>query len=232
MVDRYYRKIESVENDIENAMQISSILLKLKEYDEKLGDLSKIGDNENDISSNLLKISTNEEDIASNLLKITTNEEDISSNSGKISTNVSDISSNLKMITANEGNISSNLEQITDIKSLLPASEIFKNTYNITNQSFKFNSYKIYFRLLEIEVENNFNINEKLEFDSDIYYKYNNLQKDHHQLQHEYRILVDKNNLLHRIILNKTNSTDLDFDKNIMLVEDDFILLLEIITIK
>ena len=34
MVDRYYRKIESVENDIENSIQISSILLKLKEYDK------------------------------------------------------------------------------------------------------------------------------------------------------------------------------------------------------
>ena len=52
MVDRYYRKIESVENDIENAMQISSILLKLKEYDEKLGDFKKITKNEGDISSN------------------------------------------------------------------------------------------------------------------------------------------------------------------------------------
>ena len=31
MVDRYWRKIEDVENDIKNAMQISSILLKLKE---------------------------------------------------------------------------------------------------------------------------------------------------------------------------------------------------------
>ena len=32
----------------------------------------------------------------------------------------------------------------------------------------------------------------------------------------------DKNNLLHKVILNKTNSTDLDFDKNIMLVKDNF----------
>ena len=56
MVDRYYRKIESVENDIENAIQISGILLKLKGYDNKLDDLSKIGDNENNISSNLSKI--------------------------------------------------------------------------------------------------------------------------------------------------------------------------------
>ena len=40
MVDRYWRKIESVENNIENSIQISSISLKLKEYDEKLSDLS------------------------------------------------------------------------------------------------------------------------------------------------------------------------------------------------
>ena len=29
MADSYWRKIESIENDIENSMQISSILLKL-----------------------------------------------------------------------------------------------------------------------------------------------------------------------------------------------------------
>ena len=70
MVDRYYRKIKDVENDIENAMQISSILLKLKGYDEKLSDLSKIGDNENNISSNLSKIGDNENNISLNLEKI------------------------------------------------------------------------------------------------------------------------------------------------------------------
>ena len=51
-------------------MQISSILLKLKGYDEKLGDLSKIGNNENNISSNLGKININETNISSNLGKI------------------------------------------------------------------------------------------------------------------------------------------------------------------
>ena len=80
----------------------------------------------------------------------------------------------------------------------------------------------IYFKLLGIEVENNFNKDGKLEFDSDIYYKYDNLQKDHHRLQHEYHIYDNKNELLHKTILNKTNSTDLDFDKNIMLVKDNF----------
>ena len=66
MVDRYYRKIES----IENAMQISSILLKLKGYDEKLSGLEKIGDNENNISSNLSKINNNSSDISTNSTKI------------------------------------------------------------------------------------------------------------------------------------------------------------------
>ena len=70
MVDRYYRKIEDVENDIENTMQISSILLKLKGYDDKLSDLSKIGNNESNISSNLGKINTNEGNISSNLSKL------------------------------------------------------------------------------------------------------------------------------------------------------------------
>ena len=67
MVDRYWREIEDVKNDIENAMQISSILLKLKGYDN---DLSKIDNNENNISSNLSKIEDNENSISNNLGKI------------------------------------------------------------------------------------------------------------------------------------------------------------------
>ena len=67
MVDRYYRKIEDVENDIENAMQISSILLKLKGYDD---DIEKIDTNEGNISSNLDKINDNENYISNNLKNI------------------------------------------------------------------------------------------------------------------------------------------------------------------
>ena len=112
MIGRYWRKIESVENNIKNSIQISSILLKLKEYDEKLGDLSKIGNNENNISSNLDKIGNNENNISSNL--------------GIINTNKNDISSNLGKISDNNTNISSNLNQINNIKSILPTLEIFK----------------------------------------------------------------------------------------------------------
>ena len=70
MVDRYYRKIDNVENDIENAMQISTILLKLKGYDEKLDELSKIDTNEGNTLSNLTKIEDNENNISTNLTKI------------------------------------------------------------------------------------------------------------------------------------------------------------------
>ena len=94
MVDRYWRKIEEVENDIENAMQISSILLKLKEYDNNLG-----------------KIDTNENNISSNSGLISTNEENISDNSGKIGTNTSNISSNLSKLN----NIENKLILVDDI---------------------------------------------------------------------------------------------------------------------
>ena len=78
MVDRYWRQVENAENNIENSMQISSVLLKLEEYDEKLSDLSKIGNNENNISSNLSKIGNNENKISSNLSKINNIENDMS----------------------------------------------------------------------------------------------------------------------------------------------------------
>ena len=102
-----------------------------------------------------------------------------------------DITSNLGKISTNKGAISDNLEKIKDIKSLLPTSEIFKKAYSITNQSFRFTRNIIYFKLLKTEIENNFNKDGRLEFDNYIYYRYDNLQNDHHRLQHEYRILDD-----------------------------------------
>ena len=93
MVGQYWRKIEDVENYIENSMQISSILLKLKGYDEKLGDLSKNGNNENNISSNLGKITTNEGAISSNLGKI-----------NNIKSNIDEINENLSNIDFNSNN--------------------------------------------------------------------------------------------------------------------------------
>ena len=101
MVDRYWREIENIKNDIENAMQISSILLKLKGYDEKLKGLSKIGNNENNISSNLEKINSHSSTISSNFKQTTRNANTISTNSTQINTNTSDISTNLGKIDNN-----------------------------------------------------------------------------------------------------------------------------------
>ena len=156
--------------------------------------------------------------LASMTLKINENKNNITG----IKNDISEINNFSDKINDNETNISDNLSKINDIKSLLPTSEIFKKTYSIKNQSFRFTKNIIYFKLLEIEIENNFKIDGKLEFDSDIYYKYDNLQKDHHRLQHEYQIYDDKNNLLYKKILNKTNTSDLNFDNNIMLVKDNF----------
>ena len=66
MTDRYWRQIEDIKNNIENAMQISGILLKLKGYDDKLEGLSKIYDNSNNISTNSGQISTNTDNISTN----------------------------------------------------------------------------------------------------------------------------------------------------------------------
>ena len=157
MVDRYWRKIESVENDIENSMQISSILLKLKGYDEKLSDLSKIDTNKNNISSNLGKIDTNKNNVSSNLEIINTNKSDISSNLGKIGDNKNNISSNLGKIDTNKNDISSNLTKIGNNKSNID--EINENLSNIdfnSNNKYSIENFFIY----NIEIENSYKINE------------------------------------------------------------------------
>ena len=130
MVDRYWRQIESVENNIENAMQISGILLKLKGYDEKLSDLGKIQDNENNISSNLGIINTNEGNISSNLGKINTNEGNISSILSKLNNMDIDVKKYIykktfninNNMTFNETHVDHNSDIVND-KFSIPAIE-------------------------------------------------------------------------------------------------------------
>ena len=231
MVDRYWREIESVENDIENAMQISSILLKLKGYDNKLDDLSKIsdnennissnlskigdnennissnlskiGDNENNISSNLSKIGDNENNISSNLSKIGDNENNISSNLKKIGDNENNISSNLKQISTNQNNISSNLLKINDIEEFLISPEDFKKTFNIEKQIFRFNRNTHFYTIFEKEIIHDFTKNSLLFIDNNIHYKYENLLNDNHRLQHQYDINDNEGNLIYRYLFNK-----------------------------
>ena len=154
MVDCYWRKIESVENDIENSIQTSGILLKLKEYDEKLGDLSKIGDNKNNISSNLGKIDTNKSDISSNLGKIDTNKTNISSNLSKIDTN----KNNIDEINENLSNIDFNSNDKYSIENFF--------IYNIEiENSYKINEDKPSFSIFKYTLEDDFKKDSILEID-------------------------------------------------------------------
>ena len=227
-IDQYYRKIENVKDDIENAMQISSILLKLKGYDD---DLSKIDDNENNISSNLGKINNNSSTISTNFKQITTNAGNISSNLKRISTNTksistnsgqindnsssissnlgqindnsSDISSNLKQISTNTSSISTNLEKIDNFTQyILQSGKDFEEKYIIEKQIFKFNKNKHFYTIFEKEIEFDFTKNSLLFVKNNMFYKYNNLSNDYYRLQHEYNI-YDGNNLIHKYLFNK-----------------------------
>ena len=222
MVDRYYRKIEDVENNIENAMQISGILLKLKGYDEKLGKLSKIGDNENNISTNLGQINTNTSAISTNSGQINTNTSAISTNSGQISTNTSAISTNsgqinnnTSVISTNSGQISTNtsaistnLSKIDTIKEFLISPEDFQKTFNIEKQIFRFNRNSHFYVIFEKEIIHDFTKNSLLFIDNNIHYKYENLLNDYYRLQHQYDIYDNEGNLIYRYLFNKDTYYD------------------------
>ena len=216
MVDRYWRKIESVENDIENAMQISSILLKLKEYDNNL---KKIDDNKNNISSNLGKIGDNENNISSNLSKIGDNINAIKLVNKNSQDNRADISSNLSKINDNEKSISTNLEKIDNFTQyILQSGKDFEEKYTIEKQIFKFNRDKHFYTMFEKEIEFDFTKNSLLFIKNNIYYKYENLSNDYHRLQHEYNI-YDGDNLIHKYLFNKDTYYD---ESPILHTNEDF----------
>ena len=207
MVDRYYRKIEDVENDIENAMQIFSILLKLNGYDEKLGEFEKITTNENNISTNSGQISTNKNNISSNLSKIGDNE--------------NNISFNLSKIGDNENNISTNLEKIDNFSQyILKSGKDFEEKYIIEKQIFRFNKDKHFYTIFEKEIEYDFTKNSLLFVRNNMYYKYDNLSNDFHRLQHEYNI-YDGDNLIHKYLFNKDTYYDENLDP-ILHTNEDF----------
>ena len=109
----------------------NDISLKIGDNENNIpSNLSKIEDNENNISSNLSKIGDNENNISSNLSKINNNSSDISTNLGKINTNKNDISTNLIKINSNEDDILYNLNEINNIKNNSSKSYL-KNVYNI-----------------------------------------------------------------------------------------------------
>ena len=182
MTDRYWRKIEDVENDIENAMQISGILLKLKGYDEKIGDLGKIGDNSNNISSNLSKIGDNENNISSNLTKI-----------GNNKNNIDEINENLSNIDFNSGNKYS-------IENFF--------IYNIEiEQNYKLNKDKRIFSIFKYTLEDDFKKDSILEIDCRLLYRYHNYNHIG-LLRHIFKLYDDNDNMFYDYNSLNTNSGD------------------------
>ena len=224
MVDQYWRKIEEVENDIENAMQISSILLKLKGYDNKLGELSKISDNRNIISTNSGLISTNENNISSNSGLISTNTSSISSNLGKIDDNIKAIKlinknsqDNSKDISTNLGKINTNKSDIDEINSNLSNIDFNSgNRYSIENffiydieieQNYKLNKDKRDFSIFKYVLEDKFVKDSILEIDCRLLYRYHNY--NHIGLVHHIFKLYDNNdNMTYNYKSLITNSGD------------------------
>ena len=207
MVDQYYRKIEDVENDIENAMQISSILLKLKGYDD---DLSKINDNSNNISTNSSQISTNTDNVSTNSSQINTNTDNISSNLGKINTNTDNISSNLGKINTNKSDIdeiSSNLSNI-DFNSGDKFSIENFFIYNIEiENTYKLNKDKTSFSIFKYTLEDDFKKDSILEIDCRLLYRYNNYNHIG-LLQHIFKLYDDNDNMFYDYKSLKTNAGD------------------------
>ena len=182
MVDRYWRKIESVENDIENFMQISSILLKLKGYDEKLDDLSKIENNENNILSNLGKIDTNKKNISSNLSKI-----------GNNKSNIDGIKSDLSNIDFNSNNKYS-------IENIFIYNIEIENNYTLSKDTPNFSIFKH-------TLEDNFKSNSILEINCKLLYDYNTYNNIG-ALMHVFKLYDENNILLHEYRSLKTNAGD------------------------
>ena len=210
MVDRYYREIEDVENDIENAMQISSILLKLKGYDNKLDDLSKINTNTDNISTNLGKINTNTDNISTNLGKINTNTDNISTNLGKINTNTDNISTNLGKINTNKSDIdeiNSNLSNV-DFNSGNKFSIENFFIYNIEiENSYKLNKDKTSFSIFKYTLEDDFKKDSIIEIDCRLLYRYNNYNHIG-LLQHIFKLYDDNDNMFYDYKSLKTNPGD------------------------
>ena len=152
-------------------MQISGILLKLKGYDEKLSDLTKIEDNENSISSNLSKINNNETNISSNLSKIGNNEN-----------NIDEIKSDLSNIDFNSNNKCS-------IENFFIYNIEIETNYTLSKDTPKFSIFKY-------SLEDNFKSNSILEFNCKLLYNYttyNNIGA----LMHIFKLYDENNNLIY-----------------------------------
>ena len=157
-------------------------------------------------------------------VKITENNDNISSNLTKIGNNETNISSNLTKIGDNETNISSNLEIINSIKenNLKISNNIFNDKYDIEKQLFSFNENMHLYKLFEINIENNLNLDGEFSINTIINYKYDNLKNDVNRLTHLYEFYNDQNILFCSITLDNHDFSKANFDENILNINDNF----------
>ena len=196
---------------------ISSLLVKSKEHD------SKIDTNESNISGNKSLIDTNESNISGNKSLIDTNTNNISNNYNFIQINKKKSDNNTTFIDTNRDNISANLSKINAIEqnNLEITDEVFNNSFDITNQSFKFNSSTHSYKLFEKVIENNM-VNGELEINNNINYKYNNLQNDLKRLTHLYEFYDKDDNIFYTITLNHNDFGKISNEDNVLIIKDNF----------
>ena len=93
--------------------------------------------------------------------------------------------------------------------------------YNVENQVFKFSRSVHFYKIIETEIEDDFNIDMIINFSNDIYYKYHNVKNDYHRLEHEYQF-YDGNNLFYRKLIKKGDGViDLKNNTIIMINKSD-----------
>ena len=177
-------------------MQITALTLKLGENNDKIDDLLEVDKNiKNDISSNTTKIGVNETNISSNL--------------GKIGDNKTNISSNLKKLILLKKIILKYLIMFLMINTIL------KSNYLVLIKMYIHINY-----LKKSILKDNFN--GELTVNTNITYKYDNLQNDINRLSHVYQFYDDKNVLFYSITLDNHDFSTSDFDENILNVKDNF----------
>ena len=217
VVDKYYRKIIQNIDNVRMKFDISSLLVKSKEHD------SKIDTNESNISGNKSLIDTNESNISGNKSLIDTNTNNISNNYNFIQINKKKSDNNTTFIDTNRDNILVNSSKINAIEqnNLEITDEVFNNSFDITNQSFKFNSSTHSYKLFEKVIENNM-VNGELEINNNINYKYNNLQNDLKRLTHLYEFYDKDDNIFYTITLNHNDFGKISNEDNVLIIKDNF----------
>ena len=218
VVDKYYRQISENIDNIKMKFDISSLLVKTKEHD------SKIDTNVSDISDNLGKIETNTSVIDTHQTALSNIDNDLVNLRGRINTHQTNIQNINTNINDNRNNISSNLSKINAIEqnNLEITDEIFNNSFDITNQSFNFNSSTHSYKLFQKIIENNM-VNGELKINTNINYKYNNLQNDLKRLTHLYEFYDKDDKIFYTITLNHNDFGKVsDEDNNVLIIKDNF----------